>query len=226
MTFIVTEEKLKRELADAKSNAKYLPLFGEGGLFLDLGANIGEVSINASSKFDKVIGIEAHPHTFERAKKRVIEANANNVFLFNKAVASSTGEKMFVSTPENTTGATARRKKRLKSPPEDYYQQVTSIGINELLSEHRPRVVKMDIEGAEYEVLDAAVFPDCVEWLTVEFHQARSVSGAKKLNDCLSKLLQQGFEKVLPQTISSDEKGIPKALYFVAVFKRIYANQN
>lgn len=221
MEFSVTQEKLKRELADARSNAKYLSMFGEGGLFLDLGANIAEVSISASPQFEKVVGVEAHPHTFGRAKKRVEEANAKNVTLLNRAVASTTGEKMFVSTPENTTGATARREKRLLNPAEGYYEEITSIGINELLSEYKPRVVKIDIEGAEYEVLDAAQFPDCVEWLTVEFHGVRSESGAKRLQNCLDKLSAAGFEKVLPKEISCTN-GIPKALYFVAVFQKNY----
>jgi FkbM family methyltransferase len=225
MEFNVTEEKIKRELADAKSNAKYLPMFGQGGVFLDLGANIGEVSINASLKFDKVIGVEAHPHTFQRAKKRVEEANATNVILLNRAVASSTGEKMFVSTPENTTGATARREKRLTNPAEGYYKEITSIGINDLLSEYKPRVVKIDIEGAEYEVLNSAEFPDSVEWLTVEFHGVRSESGAKRLQDCLNKLSAIGFEKLIPKEISCTN-GIPKALYFVAVFRRNCDNKN
>ncbi len=220
MEFEVDEARLKRELRDAKSNTKYLPMFGRGGVFLDLGANIGQVSIDAADQFDKVVAVEAHPHTFARAQQRIRESSKGNISIMLRAVHSKSGQRMFVSTPGHSTGATAREEMRLKNPPEGYYKPVFSIGINDLIAMHAPRVIKMDIEGAEYEVINAMRLTPSVEWITVEFHMVQSAPGWDKFIAARSKIEAQGFKMVSPKTIKMRPDCLPQERYFVCVFER------
>jgi len=220
MEFKVDEARIKRELRDAKSNTKYLPLFGRGGVFLDLGANIGQVSIDASDQFDKVVAVEAHPHTFRRAQDRIQESGKQNISIMLRAVHSKSGQRMFVSTPGHSTGATAREDMRLNNPPEGYYKPVYSIDINDLIAAHSPRVIKMDIEGAEYEVINAMRLTPSIEWLTVEFHMVQSVPGWDKFLAARSKIEASGFKMRSPKQIKMRPDCLPQERYFVCVFER------
>jgi FkbM family methyltransferase len=211
-TFQVDEEKIAREIRDAKSNTRFMKLYGHGGTFLDLGANIGEVSLMASKQFDLVVGIEAHPHTFSRAVERT--KDVEKIRMINAAVAAESGGKFYISTPEHSTGATAREKPRLKK--DEYYEIVSGIGINELLENYRPRVIKMDIEGSEYDVIKAANFPDCAEFISVEFHGTRGPVGTENFDAAKTRLAKQGFAMIHPSSIEYPIK----TLYFVAVFER------
>jgi hypothetical protein len=81
---------------------------------------------------------------------------------------------------------------------------------------NNPRVIKMDIEGCEFEVLPQAKFNDGLEFLSVEFHQPFvSPSRIDKFNQCLSNLEKNGF------SIISDTNLTPrKVLYFIIIFSR------
>lgn len=213
------KENLAKELADARSNARYLPMYGRGGTFLDCGSNIGEVSRMASEYFDSVIAIEAHPETFARGVERC--RHLNNIKFINAAVWSENGNLMFVSSPENSTGATARPQKRLKGAGEDYYKQVESVSFSDLINCYSPRVIKMDIEGAEYEVLNSTNLNIECEWISIEFHGTQGQPAYRKFLQIDTKLIEQGFNMVLPKNISlKDDKLSTKAFYFVAVYNR------
>lgn len=198
--------------ADAKSNIRHLSRYGRGGRFLDLGSNIGAVARAAAYQFQRVIAVEAHPETFEYAEKIGFP---ENVIHLNRAVWSEGGKTLFASTPENSIGSSARPTKRLKSPPPGYYREVQSIGINELLKDFNPRVVKIDIEGAEYEILPVADWPESVDWIQIEFHGTRGEKGTKRFYEMKNILLDSNF-----RLQSQIERGIFKALFFVAIFKR------
>lgn len=224
--FAVDSDRVKRELKDARSNTKHLALFGSGGTFLDLGANIGQVSIDAAPQFYRVVSIEAHPHTFDRALNRIKESGHSNISIFLGAVAAESGHDMFVSTPKFSTGATARKSARLKNPEEGYYHRVPSIGINELIEKYAPRVIKMDIEGAEYEVIEGMRIAPNLEWLSVEFHMCQSPNGWGRVQGAMKKFHEAGFEMVFPREIKMLPRGVPRERFFVCVFKRISSQQH
>ena len=101
------EEQLQKSIKDAQSNIRYLELYGRGGCILDLGSNIGEFAIAASDIFDRVVCYEAHPISYEISLSR--SSKIENIEIENKAVWKTSGEKLFVSTPENSTGVTAQK---------------------------------------------------------------------------------------------------------------------
>jgi FkbM family methyltransferase len=211
-----SKEKIEKASEDAKSNIRHLKIYGGGGTILDLGANIGEFSIAASDLFDNVISYEAHPETFEICKKRI--GQRENIKLLNQAIWHTSDEEMFVSTPENSTGATARNYKFYKSKPDWYYKRVFSKSFEEIMNESRPRVVKMDIEGSEYFVLKDVKFNIELEYLSVEFHGA--LSNKKKyyeFNRIVENFHEQNFEILKP---NFNYEKMKNYLYFIMIFRR------
>lgn len=211
-------EDLAREIAMAKGNITRLQNAGTGGTLLDLGANVGEVSIRLADRFDRVIAVEAHPLTAARARARVEEAGLNDKIVVIQAVVHSVaGVGMFVSTPGFSTSVTARTKPRLKKDL-SYYQKVASVAFQDLVDEYRPRVIKMDIEGGEYDCLETFRANVELEHVVVEFHSASSVNGFARLLTCGRNLNRQGFSVVFPNTMNLGPNGCPKFGYLTVHF--------
>lgn len=205
----------KKELADAKTNVRHLRRYGLGGRFLDLGANVGCVSNAAIEQFDEILAVEAHPDTFKRMKQNLFDG----ILKLHAAVAAVGNQKFWVSTPKNSTGSTARPKKRLLNPPEGYYREVSTVSFQWLLDEFRPRVVKMDIEGGEYECL-ADFKPNFdLEYIQIEWHNIHSGKKLKEMKN-IEQTTLKGFRRVYPNQINETEQGHAKAMFQVAVYRK------
>jgi FkbM family methyltransferase len=211
-----SKEKIDKASQDAKSNITNLKIYNCGGTILDLGANIGEFSLAASRLFNSVISYESHPETYEICKERI--TGVKNIELFNEAIWTESGKEMFVSTPENSTGASARNYKHYKNKPDWYYKKVYSKSFEELMQESKPTVIKMDIEGCEYFILKNVKFNPELKYLSVEFHG--TLSNNKKYNEfnlIVKNLNEQGFEILKP---NFNYEKMKNYLYFIVVFGR------
>jgi FkbM family methyltransferase len=176
--------KMKKQIADAKKNIRLVKATGGGGTLLDLGANIGEVSIQCAPLFQRIVAVEANPRTAEVLADRV--KALPSVKVINAVAAATNGETFYVSDPSYlSTGSTARRQKKRK---DRQYFEVPSVSFKSLVVRYRPRVIKMDIEGCEFECLDAFHFPACVRSLIVEFHGREEA-----VRKIVAGLEQQGF---------------------------------
>src|SRR5215469_3366701 len=167
-----TMSDFRKQIADARQNVAIVRTFGGGGTLLDLGANIGEVSIRCADMFDCIVAVEAHPDTTRVLLQRIWDADlAAKIITYNAVVAVKSGVSFFVSSPsEYSTGATARRVMRLKDRPK-YYREVNSISLRYFIGRYRPRCIKMDIEGSEWDcLLDERLSLKGVKHLVVEFH--------------------------------------------------------
>ena len=211
---------LDREIGMAKISFNQLVYAGEGGTFLDLGSNIGEVSILAAPRFDQVVAVEAHPDTFELGRRRVEAAGLQDkIKLINAVVTKTGGESWFVTTPKYSTGASARPVKRRKND-DAYYRTSQTVAAQDLVDEHRPRVLKMDIEGCEYDCLEDLILPSCLDHIVVEFHHATSRKNFDRLLKCGENLNRQGLSLVHPTSINPNPEGCLKYGYSVFKFSR------
>jgi FkbM family methyltransferase len=200
----------KKQIVDARKNVALVSSFGRGGNLLDLGANIGEVAIRCASHFDRVFAVEAHPDTFSVLAKRVLDAGVSSkVELINAAVASKSGLTYFISSPSFcATGSTARATPRLKTKPANYYREVPTIGLAELLESSQPRVVKMDIESCEIECLDndRLVVPDCVRNMVVEFHGLSNDTTRQRTRAIVERMAGQGLALTNPRSFDFEKR--------------------
>ena len=208
------ESKIEKASKDAQENIRYLSLYGKGGCLLDLGSNIGEFAKEASENFDKVFCYEAHPISYQVSVQRL--KAKENVLIKNLAVWTETGKELFASTPVNSTGSTVREKKFYRNKKEGYYKSVKSVSFNSVMADHNPRVIKIDIEGCEYEILPDAKFNENLEYVSVEFHSPfNSPSRIERLQSCIKNFNDQNFE------IANNVDLTPRKLfYFTIIFQR------
>lgn len=128
--------------------------FKSDGVFIDVGANIGLMSIFAASKFpkSKVIAFEAHPNTVELLNRNVELNGIQNIEVFDKALGNAIGKiKIFDNWQVNRGGAsTVVQGKDSKS------FEVDLIRLDDTLNDLIPDMIKVDVEGAELDVLKGA----------------------------------------------------------------------
>ena len=160
---------------------------------LDLGLNIGVFSVMASKKCKFVYGFEPDKENFEIAYKNLKFNNCANTTVFNKAVIGNddTKRKFSINIKRNK-GAHSLIEKRGRN-----CVIVECININNLIDEYKPTIMKIDTEGAEYEILKSIKNFDCFREIILEFHHAH-------LNDIKTRfkyfeiveLLKKKFRKV------------------------------
>lgn len=154
-------------------------------VIIDCGSNVGVSVLYFKKEYPnaKVIGFEPDPDAFKVLKHNVEQYNYKNVVLHNKAIwTSKTTVKFKVE-----GGASGK----ISESEEDNLIEVETQSLKDLINE-RIDLLKIDIEGAEYEVIkDCKDKLDLVENLFVEYHS--SVNEKQKLNEILEILTQKGF---------------------------------
>jgi FkbM family methyltransferase len=160
-------------------------------LIIDCGANIGIYTLKAAScSTNRVFAIEPNPLVFSRLKKNIAGNNLNNVIALNIGLGSSKhSAKLFWE--RSTTGGTVR--------PESTSKEISSADIeistlDEIMQVYKidcVDLIKMDVEGNEYEALKGA---DNIlrktKSIILEFHSDVLKKRCEKL------LMSYGFRKV------------------------------
>jgi FkbM family methyltransferase len=134
----------------------------KGGIFIDIGANIGLYSIALSRYFDRIIAFEANPITFKVLEANLALSETRNVQPFCDGVSSQTRCASLYTPLDGHLGwATLSADHHGAEMP----LAETSINLDTLdnLSEKRGfeqcpvSLIKIDVEGHEAEVLQGAI---------------------------------------------------------------------
>ena len=120
------------------------------GVFLDLGANIGSISIPVCKKRPdvKAIGVEASPRVFGYLRNNIRLNNLTNIEVLNRAILDTDGREVDFFTPAEKYG-----KGSLSPLFTNEGTSVVTITIDALLKQRglaRVDAIKIDIEGFEY----------------------------------------------------------------------------
>jgi FkbM family methyltransferase len=154
-------------------------------IIYDCGANVGIASLYFKKLFPKAIikAYEPDPKIFKYLKKNLSTNCVNDVEIFNSAVWVNNNRIEFGSEGADAGSIYFDKNKIL----------VKSIRLaDELKKEHKIDLLKIDIEGAEVELLK-----DCeneihkVNYLFVEYHSW--IKQPQKLNELLNILSRKGF---------------------------------
>ena len=146
-----------------------------GDCFIDIGANIGLMSIFASQcvgNSGKILAFEAHPETHELLLENIALNHIENIDTFNFALGNETGKAMIydnwnvnrggaslVIHAENSTGF-----------------EVDVKTLDEVIqNDFQPKMIKIDVEGFEFQVLKGATntIKNCKPILIIEFSVSR-----------------------------------------------------
>ena len=151
-------------------------LLREGDTFVDIGANEGFFSIIASKAVGstgRVIAIEPQSRLQEVLARNVRENGIMNVDVIQRAISDVHGVATLSVSPDMNTGSSGLfRTTRYEVPTQDVLQ-TTLDRLFRLLSLRSVRLMKMDIEGLEYEAILGSrdLFrSSAVEYLALELH--------------------------------------------------------
>lgn len=175
--------------------------------FIDCGVHKGEGLKEHARECDEVFLFECDPDICKALEK---EFNKNDltgfplVFFRNQAVWNKSGEIDFYKSVENTTGGTVVNGKMsagvryadpIKVPAIDFSQFLKS---RYLVSDYV--IVKLDIEGAEYQVIRRLI-DDGTIWLVdellVEFHHEKVGRKRDEAQALIKELLSYGVKVAL-----------------------------
>lgn len=153
---------------------KYLKI-GEGDVFVDIGAHVGKYTIQASRKAARVIAIEAYPENYRTLLRNIKINDVDNVEAVNKAAWHRRETLTFYVGDVSGHGSLKEglSDRRYKDTIQVQAEATDTI----LRSLNVPRVdwLKIDVEGAEHEVLRGLKE-------TLEAHRARIIVEVMKPN--------------------------------------------
>ncbi len=145
---------------------RFLPK--QGDIVVDIGAHMGRYTIISSKRVGangKVVAIEAHPSNFEMLKSNIKLNQLTNVIPLNYA-AYSKETKINLYLPDEESGYTMHHSimsnyvfTKYKDKTEDKFVEVSANTLDYLLQLNEitdVNWVKIDVEGAEFEVLKGA----------------------------------------------------------------------
>lgn len=135
-----------------------------GAHFLDIGAHYGYFSLLAA----QLVGTEGRVYSFEASRKnhQILEANAqqrDNIRVFNLAMAEQPGDLVFYEFENMKSEYNSLDQTQFEN--EDWFRQhppqaiqVPATSIDAMLGQHdlKPKIIKIDVEGAEDRVIEGA----------------------------------------------------------------------
>jgi FkbM family methyltransferase len=166
--------------------------FAPGDVVVDVGGNLGAVSVYIAKKHPavRIFLYEPVPES-HRLCLRNIEANGlSNVTAIAKAVTADGRPLTLTARRDFLGGASAHYDAARVAGPGHVSYSVESVTLDQAFDAHgitRCKLLKIDCEGSEHEILKAARGLDRVEYLSGEFHinarlrsQGHSIEGLKE----------------------------------------------
>lgn len=134
-----------------------------GDCFFDVGAHVGLYSLIAAMVVGMrgcVVAFEPDPRNVQLLREHVIRNDLSNVYIAEAAVWRSDGEVLFLRGGSTLRGRSSRRGAVIGSGAEPEFGETISIqavSLDRYAAEgYRPSLVKVDVEGAECDVLTGA----------------------------------------------------------------------
>lgn len=209
---------------EARGHHFYTANLDSSSVVLDAGGHLGQFSHMLISYFNCVCYcIEASPSLYDR-----IPSNIPQLKKFNYAISGSSGILEFAIT-ENAEGNYIKELKDHNNTEEVISTvQVNSITLSEFLRKHNINqidLLKLDIEGAEFEVLnsidDSLLLT--IKQITIEFHDFKFKDLKPQVKDVKQRLESLGFVCIIFSiTTNGDVLFINKNLVKISDYNIFY----
>ena len=162
--------------------------FRDGDLVIDCGANMGDLHYYLKTEHSgvKYIGFEPNPHDFICLQKNVGDENCRNVGLWDKSgfipfyVNDAHASSSFIQPPEFTE-----------------IVKIPASTLSELFPNERIRLLKLEAEGAEPEVLQgAASILNKIDYVSADVGPERGIEELETRDFVVTFLENSGFELI------------------------------
>jgi FkbM family methyltransferase len=184
--------KLRPELHDgwiAEHVHGYYKDLSYDGVILDFGAHVGsflKYATQAYAQAPLVVCVEPEPTNFSLLQENARNLDSNKYVLIEAAADNCNSD---FSTPLWVSGSNSGLHCLIRGPRRDQIH-VSSIQWWDLVSKYEPKVLKIDIEGAEHELLLREPIHECVKELALELHALKRCGDWRKTLDLIR---NQGF---------------------------------
>lgn len=169
----ITPRVVRKEILKDSYNIEAIG-FLQGDTIIDIGAHIGIVSIYIAKRFPFVTvhAFEPIPDNFQHLVGNIRMNNVMNVIPHNLAITKDGRDlDMIVNFNNNSGGGTGQLSNMRLSDHHCYtVRSVTLDSVFEDLGINSCRLLKIDCEGMEHEILLNARYLDRVSYLSGEFH--------------------------------------------------------
>jgi FkbM family methyltransferase len=194
--FYVREETSDEFVVKEVMSGEYRNLnINSGDVIIDAGLNIGCFTVFAlQNGASEVHSYEPESENFKIASANVaMNEHSERATLNNSAIVGTNDafRTLSVNTKRNK-GAHSLVAKRGRTE-----QQVSCVNINDIIEKHNPTILKLDVEGGEYEILKAITSFGRIEQVVFEFHHAHllDIETKEKYREIIS-LMKQHFAYV------------------------------
>jgi FkbM family methyltransferase len=162
--------------------------FNPGDVIVDIGANEGIFSVMMGTFFPgtRVLAVEPVPKTVNTLRENIRLNECKNVEVVPYCVARQGRDKVRLTVSKDFSGGSTG--KCTFNPEHHYSVEVPAFTLNELfrlIGVERCRLMKMDIEGMEYEALYDSSVLERVDYFTGEFHMNRKLEYEGRRMDAL-----------------------------------------
>jgi FkbM family methyltransferase len=171
--------------------------FEDGDVVVDIGANVGSVSLYIAKKYPnvKIYSFEAHPINYKNLIRNIESNNITNIVAHNLAVSHADNELINITLSPNNTGSSSIFKSS-KTDSELLNFEVNTICLDTIISTNnikKIKFLKIDCEGSEFDILENFKQIDSVEVvnMSVEIHtfmesRGKNVNSLVELCDKIS----------------------------------------
>lgn len=159
-------------------------------IWLDAGGNIGAFSNEFNEEVKQIISFEPDKENFElmvRNTKDLKNVINNNLAL----VGNNDKERSFFLNVKRNKGTHSFLVKRGRDKV-----TVNCVNINEVIKKYNINKIKMDVEGAEYELIKVINFTNITE-IVLEFHFSMLKDKDHSKFDEIIEILESNFNKVI-----------------------------
>jgi FkbM family methyltransferase len=175
-----------------------------GKVFFDIGANMGVFSLLAAKRGVRTFAFEPSRKVGARLRENIGHNRmADNITVVPKAVALQLGSIEFYETRTGNWGVGRIFDYNPKVQSEKYLVHANSL--DEFVGEYGiPDLIKIDVEGAEWLVLNGAsqTLREYSSTILIEFHPQEIASLGGSVEKCVEILTSNGFQPRLNRPIS------------------------
>ena len=196
--------------------------FGSQDIAIDIGANVGFVSIYLAKKYPnlKILAFEPCKNTYHVLRENLSKNKIENVETFNFAVSGNGRNLSLLKAPNNSGMANAFLTEKLKKKALNKYnftiEETRSKTLDSIFRENKINhcsFLKLDCEGAEFEIIENTKVLDKIDNIAVELH----IQDSESIKNTSSKDISDDFWKLINESTPSPPNLRVSSIVHVAV---------